>query len=227
MKKQTLEQLCPYAEKCAVDYNMSEICRDKCYVNCIIYQGLIKYKKEFLKKWGVEMSAPLIFLSQGDDEKMTDETCENCGMTKEHHPIRFWNNLILAYEICKKFKAKISEPAKKIKKLMVDMDKKAQNHSPGENYSRLQRGGNTRKVALSKASPSDTKEGNFNLSEKRGEFDDRDKEGFYYEEDVKEFIRILGESSYMISGKYRVVDWDEIKRRAGEELTSWLSLWIY
>ena len=31
----------------------------------------------------------------------------------------------------------------------------------------------------------------FNLSDKRGEFDDLKKEGFYYEKNVKEFIKII------------------------------------
>lgn len=46
--KKTLEQLCPFANECAVDYNKSKICRED-YINCKIYQELIKFKKEYLK----------------------------------------------------------------------------------------------------------------------------------------------------------------------------------
>ena len=45
--KKTLEQLCPYADRCAVDYTKSETCRE--YINCKIYQELIKYDKKYLK----------------------------------------------------------------------------------------------------------------------------------------------------------------------------------
>jgi len=43
-----LEDLCPFAKICAVDYTKSEECQDKNYVNCAIYQILIKYNKKYL-----------------------------------------------------------------------------------------------------------------------------------------------------------------------------------
>ncbi len=47
--KETLEELCPFANNCMVDYTKSEICQDG-YVLCKIYQELIKYDKKYLKK---------------------------------------------------------------------------------------------------------------------------------------------------------------------------------
>lgn len=44
-----LEELCNFSDVCAVDYKKSEICRDG-FVQCKIYQELIKYKKEYLCK---------------------------------------------------------------------------------------------------------------------------------------------------------------------------------
>jgi len=48
-KKQTLEELCPYVDKCAVEPSTSEMCSND-YTMCKIYQELIKYKEEYLRK---------------------------------------------------------------------------------------------------------------------------------------------------------------------------------
>ena len=42
-----LEELCNFADRCAVDSTKSEICSNG-YVQCRIYHELIKYKKEYL-----------------------------------------------------------------------------------------------------------------------------------------------------------------------------------
>jgi len=49
MKKQRLEDLCPFVDKCAVEPATSEVCTGD-YESCKIYQELIKYKEKFLMK---------------------------------------------------------------------------------------------------------------------------------------------------------------------------------
>ncbi len=48
-KQKTLEELCPYADKCAVEPSTSEVCSND-YTMCKIYQELIKYKEQYLRK---------------------------------------------------------------------------------------------------------------------------------------------------------------------------------
>jgi len=43
-----LEELCSFAEVCAVDHTKSENCRGD-YRYCRIYQELIKYEKKYLR----------------------------------------------------------------------------------------------------------------------------------------------------------------------------------
>lgn len=46
-----LEELCPFADRCAVEYGQSDVCWEEGnYTSCVIYKELIKYDSKYLKK---------------------------------------------------------------------------------------------------------------------------------------------------------------------------------